>query len=471
MLRHIVIRSLMIIPTLLIVSIVAFLLSVSTPGDEVSQALALEGVTLDDDRISVNNYNRQYAQKAKQLDKDQPLFYATLQPRHFPSHEEWNNVNAYDRNDIKKLINSNISLENASTYISAIGQFENKYFETKDTLTAGLKTDWKQTLFLLRKPEQLAPIRKQLIYLANEYQDTPLIEDITEMITQIPMDGEKVLWHVPSLSWHGKDNQYHSWISSFIMGDYGLSILDAQPVFTKIWSAIKWTTLLIIMSLVFSLLIAVPLSILSAYYANSRIDRWISGVSLAVYSIPVFWMATLLIIYFTTDTYSKWLDIFPSPASFYSESKTGVFGLLGKYFVRLILPVICISLKDIAYLTRVIRADLIKESTKDYATTLKAKGVNKWNAMWKHILPNSLISTITVIISNIPLALAGTLIIEVIFNIPGMGRLMYNSIIQSDWNVVYAILMLISFVTVVFYLIGDVLYAWLNPRITFSGDE
>jgi peptide/nickel transport system permease protein len=250
-----------------------------------------------------------------------------------------------------------------------------------------------------------------------------------------------------------------------------MSILDAQPVFKKIRSAMKWTVLLILMNLVLSLLISIPLSILSAYYANSRLDRWISGLSLAVYSVPVFWMATLLIVYFTTDTYSKWLDVFPSPASFYSESETGLFGLLSKYFGRLILPVICISLKDIAYLTRVIRADLIKESTKDYATTLKAKGVSNWNAMWKHILPNSMISTITIIISNIPLALAGGLIIEVIFNIPGMGRLMYSSIIQSDWNVVYAILMLISLVTVVFYLIGDVLYTFLNPKVSYSNDE
>lgn len=471
MLRHIVIRSLMIIPTLLIVSIVAFVLSVSTPGDEVDQALALAGVTLDDDRISVTNYNSQYVQKAKQLGKDKPLFYLTIQPNNYPSHEEWNGVNAYDRDDIKRLIKSNIPLESAIGYIQAIGEFENKYFGAKDTLSADLKIDWKQSITLLRKPEQLISIRKQLIYLANEYQDTPHIEDIADLLTQIPLDGKNSTWHVPSLRWHGLDNQYHYWISSFISGDYGTSMLDAQPVFTKIRSAIKWTVLLILMSLVLSLLISIPLSILSAYYANSRLDRWISGLSLAVYSVPVFWMATLLIVYFTTDTYSKWLDVFPSPASFYSESETGLFGLLSKYFGRLILPVICISLKDIAYLTRVIRADLIKESTKDYATTLKAKGVSKWNAMWKHILPNSMISTITIIISNIPLALAGTLIIEVIFNIPGMGRLMYSSIIQSDWNVVYSILMIISLVTVLFYLIADVLYAFLNPRVTYSSDE
>ena len=460
----------MILPTLWIVSVLAFVLSVSAPGDDVAKALGLEGITLDDDRISVINYNRQYAEKAKQLGKDKPIFYLTIQPNYYPSHEEWLSVNAYDRNNIKSLIKSNVPLESAKSYIKAIGKFENKYFEAKDTLSSAFKIDWKQSLTLLRTPERLLPIRKRLIYMANEYQDTPQIEVITEILTQIPIDGNTSAWHVPSLRWHGFDNQYHLWISSFLSGDYGTSILDAQPVFVKIKSAFKWTSLLLIMSLVLSLIISIPLSLLSAYYVNSRLDRWISGLSLAVYSVPVFWMATLLIVYFTTDTYSKWLDIFPSPASFYSESKTGFFSLIGKYFDRLILPVICISLKDIAYLTRVFRADLIKESSKDYATTLKAKGVSKWNTIWKHLLPNSMISTITVIISNIPLALAGTLIIEVIFNIPGMGRLMYSSIMQADWNVVYAILLLISLATVIFYLIGDILYAVINPRVTFSSN-
>ncbi len=471
MLRHIVIRSLMIIPTLLVVSIVAFVLSVSTPGDIVNQALALEGVSLDDDRISISNYHKQYAQKATQLGKDKPLFYITVQPSHYPSQEEWNEVNAYNREDIKRLLKSNIPINISKEYIANISEFENKYFDVKDSISTEFKRDWKQSITLLRKLENLLPIRKQLIYLANEYQDTPQIDDITNMLTHIPQDGKRSGLHIPSLRWHGLDNQYHKWITSFISGDYGTSMLDAQPVFIKIWSAIKWTSLLILMSMILSLFVSIPLSILSAYYANSKLDRWISGISLAVFSVPIFWMATILIVYFTTDTYSKWLDIFPSPASFYSETQTGLLGLLGKYFGRLILPVICISLKDIAYLTRVIRADLIKESAKEYATTLKAKGVSKWSAMWKHILPNSMISTTTIIISNIPLALAGTLIIEVIFNIPGMGRLMYSSITQADWNVVYAILMLISLVTVIFYLIGDVLYTLLNPRVTYSGDE
>jgi len=178
MLRHIVIRSLMIIPTLLIVSIVAFILSMSTPGDEVNQALALEGVTLDDDRISVTNYNRQYNKKAKQLGKNKPPFYFTIQPSNYPSYKEWSHINVYDREDIKRLIKSNIPLESAIGYIQAISEFENKYYDARDTLSANFKTDWKQSIALLRKPEQLTSIREEIIYLANEYQDTPHIEDI-----------------------------------------------------------------------------------------------------------------------------------------------------------------------------------------------------------------------------------------------------------------------------------------------------
>jgi len=286
----------------------------------------------------------------------------------------------------------------------------------KDSLTTQMKLDWKQSILLLNKPNDLIPIRKQLIYLANEYQDTPYVDDITDLMIAIPVDATNE-WHIPSISWHGTDNQYHSWIANFITGNYGLSILDSQPVFNKIWDAIKWTALLVIMGLFFSLLVSIPLALLSAHNVNGIWDRWISWISLSIYSVPIFWMATILIVYFTTDTYSSWLDIFPSPTLFYSESDTSIIALLGKYFNRLLLPVICISMKDIAYLVRVIRADLIKESTKEYATTLRAKGVSKWNAMWKHILPNSLISTI-----------------------------------------------------VLFYLIGDIIYAMLNPRISFENE-
>lgn len=459
----------MIIPTLLIVSIIAFVLSVSTPGDSVEQSLTLEGITLDDDRISQDNYEREYVKKAEELKKDKALFYFSLRPSHYPSHDEWQSVSIVNRSDVKKLVEKNISLDHANNYILAINQLEFKYFENRDRINAELKSDWKQTLNQLAQPDQLVSARKRMLYMANTYQESPFVDDFTELLISIPQDGKKI-WHRPTIEYHGLDNQYHNWISSFLRGDYGTSILDSKPVFTKVWSAIKWTSLLIVMSLIFSLLMSIPMAMLSAYKVNGKVDQWISWISLSIYSIPIFWMATLLIVYFTTDTYSKWLDIFPSPASFYSENNTGVFQLMGKYFDRLILPVICISLKDIAYLVRVIRADLIKETAKEYATTLRAKGVNRWTTMWKHILPNSMISTITIIISNIPLALAGTLIIEVIFNIPGMGRLMFNSILQSDWNVVYAMLLLISFVTVTFYLIGDIVYAILNPRITFENE-
>lgn len=469
MLRHIVIRSLMIIPTLLIVSVITFALSVCTPGDSIEQALALEGVTLEDDRISQSKYEKEYAKKAIELKKDKPLFYFSIQPNNRPIYEQWSTIPIYQRNKLEALVDNNIPLVSAKKFVSAVDTYEGRYFVMKDSLTTQMKLDWKQSILLLNKPNDLIPIRKQLIYLANEYQDTPYVDDITDLMIAIPVDATNE-WHIPSISWHGTDNQYHSWIANFITGNYGLSILDSQPVFNKIWDAIKWTALLVIMGLFFSLLVSIPLALLSAHNVNGIWDRWISWISLSIYSVPIFWMATILIVYFTTDTYSSWLDIFPSPTLFYSESDTSIIALLGKYFNRLLLPVICISMKDIAYLVRVIRADLIKESTKEYATTLRAKGVSKWNAMWKHILPNSLISTITVIITNIPAALAGTLIIEVIFNIPGMGRLMHNSILQSDWNVVYAVLLLISFVTVLFYLIGDIIYAMLNPRISFENE-
>ena len=467
--RYTIIRSLMIIPTLIIISVVAFILSVSTPDDHIEILLQLQGVAQEDDRISTDIYNKAYKDLAISHGKNLPLFYFNIQPHYYPSREQWNTISTQDRIEIKSLLDQHILIADAQQYLKAIQDLKIKYYTYRDSISDKiLKKDLKQALQLLQNPDQLIDIRKRIIRLANTHQDSGWINDISNLLVQIPADGNKVKWHLPTIEWNGTINQYHRWAIAFVKGDFGQSILDAQPVQNKLWNAIRWTSLLIALNFILSILISIPLAVLSAYRANTWIDNMISWLSLGIYSTPIFWLATIMIIFFTTDIYSSSLNIFPSPASFYGESGTSTIALLIKYLGRLALPVLCITLKDVAYLTRILRAELINESTKDYATTLRAKGIDLWHIMWKHMLPNSMISMTTLIINAIPSALAGTLIIEVIFNIPGMGRLLYSSITYSDWNVVFAILMLVSLVTIIFYLLGDLIYSWLNPRINFN---
>jgi len=134
----------------------------------------------------------------------------------------------------------------------------------------------------------------------------------------------------------------------------------------------------------------------------------------------------------------------------------------------LVLPIICLVANDIAYLSRLTRNNIIFQQMKGFVTMAKAKGLDDRKILTRHILPNALIPIITIIAGSIPAGLSGSLIIEVIFNIPGMGRLMFDSIYSSDWNVVFGILIIISIFTIIFLLLADLLYGWLNPKIKLA---
>lgn len=467
MLRHITVRILWIIPTLWLISIVAFGLSVLTPNDSVDLHLELEGVSYDDDQIGVDAYYAAYEEKRLALHKDKPIFYLSLQPNHYLSHNDLEQMNVHQRRAAKQMQRNGYEKEAILSYLTKLAVVKNKIKLLPDSIVAQYQPSIKKFNMAHHSADNLSDMRRDMINLANDLQDESIIEDITTAITSIPADRNS-RWHYPTLKWNGTKNQYHIWLKNILKGDFGISILDGQKVSSKIAVALKWTALLVLLNLIVALLISIPLSVISAYYHNTRIDHWISYFSLSIYSIPIFWLATLMIVFLTTDTYGSFFNIFSTPSSFFTRADDSIWELLSKYAGRLLLPVLCLSIKDVATLTRIIRADLVAEQDKDYVRTLRAKGVSNWQVMWRHVLPNALIGLTTLIVNNIPKALAGTLIIEVIFNIPGMGRLMYSSIFSSDWNIVFGVLILIGLITTLFYILGDILYSWLNPKVKYA---
>ena len=172
--------------------------------------------------------------------------------------------------------------------------------------------------------------------------------------------------------------------------------------------------------------------------------------------------------FFTTSEYGSWTNIFPSSGRWYIEADQSFMSMLADSWHKLILPVLMLVIPDTAYLSRLIRASVREEHQKEYIKTAKSKGLSKKEITNRHILPNSLIPTITLLVGTIPAAIASTLVIEVIFNIPGIGRLMYESIDVSDWAMVYPIVLIISVLAVVIFLLGDLLMAFLNPKIKFK---
>jgi peptide/nickel transport system permease protein len=187
------------------------------------------------------------------------------------------------------------------------------------------------------------------------------------------------------------------------------------------------------------------------------------NIFLFIFSIPSFWLATMVLIYFNSPEYG--MQIFQSPL--YVEVEEGNFFSILIYGFSKLSPIIfCICLLDIAYLTRMFLANLSQESQKPYVDILKTRGLSAKVIKLKHLYPNVMLPLVTLIIGSLPLSLAGSLIYEVVFNVPGMGRLLYDSIVGADWKVVYSIILLVFFLTIILYSIGDLLYEKIDSRIS-----
>lgn len=268
---------------------------------------------------------------------------------------------------------------------------------------------------------------------------------------------------LPRFSWHGTENQFHQSMMGMLTFSSGTSIVDGKSAGSKIGSALKWTLTLIILNLIIAVMVAFPLGIWLYRKAHHVVGRSAEVALFLVYAMPVFWLATLMIIFFTTREYGSWTDIFPTVGIW--DIQSSFFATLLANAQYLVLPIIIMVLHDIAFLSIMIKRSIEDEVQSPYTTALKAKGISDQGILRKHIIPNALSPILTVLSAAIPRGIAGSLVIEVIFNIPGMGRLLYESILKADWNVIFPIVLMMALLTMVFYLLYDVMIRFIRPSI------
>lgn len=272
----------------------------------------------------------------------------------------------------------------------------------------------------------------------------------------------------PKFHWHGTKNQYHLWVSNLLNKKSNISILDGRSVSTKISEALPWTISLVLMTLILCIGLSILLGGYLSSIRHSLLESVISVILYLSYSIPVFWLATVFIVFFTSPQYGDWLNWFPSAVhSQYNLNDTGERNYIN-IVSQLTLPILCLTLHYLSYVTTHVKSSLDKQMIQDYIVTAKSKGLSLIDTIRVHGLRNALIPIITIFIAAIPQAFVGSLVVEIIFNIPGMGRLIYASILSADWNVVFSVLLIVSFITMISYLLGDILYAMANPKIRFS---
>jgi len=176
----------------------------------------------------------------------------------------------------------------------------------------------------------------------------------------------------------------------------------------------------------------------------------------------------MMVVFFTTPEYGEWTNIFPNIGLGKLRSTAPFWDRFWETAKHLILPVLCLSYARIAFISRQMRGGMLNVLQSDFIRTAKAKGLNEQQVIWKHGFRNSLFPIITMLASVLPLTLAGSVVIEVIFNIPGMGKLTLDAILTNDYPIIFVILMMSAIMTMLGILIADILYAFADPRVSFD---
>ncbi len=253
--------------------------------------------------------------------------------------------------------------------------------------------------------------------------------------------------------------QFFDWFWGVLRLDFGESLFIGKPVSEALLERVQPTGLLAIYSLTISLLIAIPAGVISAVRPNSLVDRLLMVLSISGAAIPGFFFGILLILLFAVVL--NWL-----PSGGYVDIGDGVIEHL-KY---MILPAIALGFSGAGLLARVVRSTMLDSLNEEYVRTAYAKGLKQRHVVMAHAFRNAMIPVMTVIGILLASLLGGAVVIETVFNIPGMGRLLVQSVTRRDYPVVQGAVMTIAAVEVLVMLLIDVLYVFVDPRIRYGSN-
>ncbi|MCB9506194.1 MAG: ABC transporter permease subunit [Myxococcales bacterium] len=255
----------------------------------------------------------------------------------------------------------------------------------------------------------------------------------------------------------------------FIHQDLGISIRYRRPVWEVIAVHWRYSIFLSVASLLLSYFIAVPLGILAAVRQNQLADRGVGLVLFIFYSLPTFFAASMLTRYLTASSDIEWLQWFPvSGFASLDATEATTWDRLLDIGWHMVLPLACLTYGSLAVLSRYARTGLLDVIRSDYIRTARAKGLSEWVVILKHAVRNGMIPILTLLGTTLPVLIGGSIIIEYIFVIDGIGRLMWTAINFRDYNVIMGVLLLSSVLTLLGILLSDISYALVDPRISFD---
>jgi peptide/nickel transport system permease protein len=472
MLRYIAKRILIFIPTLFVISLITFIISVNAPGDPVETILNKKsGDVGQNARGQVDE--TAYVSMRHRLGLDLPLFYCSI-------------TNATTCDTLYRISKADVR-DNLSHIAFIYGNWPlvAKYYSSVENLNNALAERITDTTFV-EKIIEARPYANSLYTTFKEDEINKLFDKVNACIPanvpdlsqisanisnakkafdDIVTNKNSFQKYIPVLHWYGFRNQYHHWLVNFLRGDFGISYQDMQPVGPIIWGAMKWTMGISLISILLAYLIAIPLGVEAAVKRGSKKEKATTTGLFMLYSLPNFWIATILIIFFCGGDWFSW---FPAPGAPPVPSDAPFIYHLTQGIYRLILPLFCWTYTSLAFISRQMRGGMLNVIGQDYIRTAKAKGLSERTVIWKHALRNSLLPIITLFANVFPLVISGSVVIEQIFSIPGMGQISYNALVANDYPLVFTVTMFAAILTLLGTLIADILYAMVDPRISFA---
>ena len=275
--------------------------------------------------------------------------------------------------------------------------------------------------------------------------------------------------YVPEIHFYGTGNQYHKWISGIVLhGDFGTSYMTQLPVTNEILSHLPWTILLTFLSTLLAFGISIPIGMYAAEKKGRFFDKFSSVGLFILFSLPNFFVASMLLVFFANPQFFGWFPESGVQDAVSFNDNWNIWVKIAHWAPYLVLPLITYTYASFAFLSRQMRAGALEIFDQEYITTARAKGLPERRVMWKHVFRNSLAPIITAFASAFPVAVTGSIIVETLFSIPGMGREIYQAVLNYDYPVIVAIFMIIGLLSLTGYLVSDIIYALTDPRISFS---
>ncbi|PSR54860.1 hypothetical protein AHMF7605_15790 [Adhaeribacter arboris] len=457
MLRYVLKRLLLVLPTLWIICSLVFLLSKTVSGTCQDWQQGEIGQTFS---------RLEPARSSNNLEPIVPLFYFSLRSSAEPDTLFRVQPESH-RLFLKSFVLTSGNWAAIAAFYQALTTLQKRLQLMPETALTN-KQELKQQLesvFTLTEAKQMQQTLEQVERQAKRQQlPTHFIRQLTFAQHQLKnIQAQPVRALIPALTWHGSNNQYYLWLKAFILGDLGVSCRDQISVNDKIAEAFSNTFFITVLSLGLLFFLAFEISIWLNKASQNKWRRFTLGILYALDSVPLFIMALALLTLLASDAYFNIFPPYGSGRIVASETPSYVTWIYQLPYLAL--PVISLTIANLPYVTGQIHQAVQQLQNREFILTAKAKGLSESVVLRRHVLRNALLPVITLFTGFLPALVTGSAVIENIFSIPGMGRLLVETVLARDFPVLMGIVLYLGFIKISANILADGFYFLADPRI------